>query len=1071
MSSPVLLPSPDEQRRRTAIDPTRSFAVQAPAGSGKTELLIQRVLRLLAIVERPEAIVAITFTRKAAAEMLERILGALRSASEGTTVTQPHEQLTRDLAAAVLERDRALEWNLLDHPGRLRVQTIDALCLSIAGEMPWMARLGAMPRIEEDTRAQYEEAARRTVLLIGGEPRYREPLETLLRHLDNNATRLQQLLADMLAKRDQWLPLAVETDEDERARIEGAMSRTRVEAMEAAERSIPAAAREAWDEIKRFLNQDTAGMAEALLTKGGTWRRRLPPGCPSQLADLIDRLEATPGVLDTLKLLQKLPPLHYTTQQWTTVRALLAALKMAAGQLRIVFHEEGAIDFCELGDAARRALGSPGDPSDLAFRFDSRIEHLLVDEFQDTSRVQVELLERLTTGWQPGDGRTLFLVGDPMQSIYRFRGAEVGLFLQSQRHGIGGLPVETLQLKANYRSVKSIVERVNGLFGDMFPKIDDVSLGAILYSAIEATQPDKGHDPSVVVHGFGEHEEQLEAAKVIELVRDAKSHGSVAILVRARTHLPWIVDALKKEKIHFQAVEIDPLNERTTVQDLLALTRAMLHASDRISWLAILRAPWCGLTLADLETLVRGRTAQTIWDSLQNIAALSEDGQRRAVRLREALADAFTEQGRWPLRRWVERAWIKLGGPACLEGDESALEDARDYFDLLEAEQTGSDVRDFDALSRRVTQLYAKSAPGSKPWLHVMTIHKAKGLEFDTVIVPGLGRQEPIDDQQLFLFHEWPSDEGEQRLIAPIPAGEGEKDPLYKYLQEIEKRKNRLERVRQLYVAATRAKQRLHLLGSAKARRDGEPHPHNGSMLHDLWPALTDEERGRFRRDAAHTQSAEGTSTAGVLRRLPGDWTLPALPPPVDWEGAGPLPVELRDPTYEWVGDSLRHAGTVVHALLQRAPGADLQIPEPRLIRKALAHAGVMPAEIDDTAQRVQQALRRIKTSPRGRWILGSHQDARSEYAITGVVAGEVVRGLVDRTFIDEKGVRWIIDFKTSSHEGGGLEAFLDEQQRRYSDQLERYGRLFAPLGHPVRLGLYFPLLDGWREWAPPTAG
>src|SRR5205823_3419366 len=85
----------------------------------------------------------------------------------------------------------------------------------------------------------------------------------------------------------------------------------------------------------------------------------------------------------------------------------------------------------------------------------------------------------------------------------------------------------------------------------------------------------------------------------------------------------------------------------------------------------------------------------------------------RATRLREVLADAFAEQGHWPLRRWVERVWIKLGGPACLEGDPSALEDARDYFDLLETEQTGSDVRNFDALSRRVAQLYAKSAPGS----------------------------------------------------------------------------------------------------------------------------------------------------------------------------------------------------------------------------------------------------------------------------------------------------------------------------------------------------------------------
>src|SRR5216684_9106981 len=233
MSSPVLFPLPDERQRRTAIDPARSFAVQAPAGSGKTELLIQRVLRLLAIVERPEAIVAITFTRKAAAEMLERIVGALggalRGVNAGTAVAKPHERLTRELAAAALEHDRALGWNLVDHPGLLRFQTSDALCLSIAGEMPWLARLGAMPRIEENMRPVYEEAARRTVLLIGGEPRYREPLEILLRHLDNNATRVQQLLADMLEKRDQWLPLAVETDDDERARIEGAMSRALIE--------------------------------------------------------------------------------------------------------------------------------------------------------------------------------------------------------------------------------------------------------------------------------------------------------------------------------------------------------------------------------------------------------------------------------------------------------------------------------------------------------------------------------------------------------------------------------------------------------------------------------------------------------------------------------------------------------------------------------------------------------------------------------------------------------------------------------------------------------------------------
>ena len=122
-------------------------------------------------------------------------------------------------------------------------------------------------------------------------------------------------------------------------------------------------------------------------------------------------------------------------------------------------------------------------------------------------------------------------------------------------------------------------------------------------------------------------------------------------------------------------------------------------------------------------------------------------------------------------------------------------------------------------------------------------------------------------------------------------------------------------------------------------------------------------------------------------------------------------------------------------------------------------HAGVSPLDLEATAQRVRQALARIRTSRRGRWIFEPHEDSHSEYAVTGVVNDEVVRGLVDRTFLDD-GVRWIIDFKTSDHEGGKLEDFLDEQQRRYRDQMERYARILAPLGNPVKLGLYFPLFD-----------
>jgi ATP-dependent exoDNAse (exonuclease V) beta subunit len=509
-------------------------------------------------------------------------------------------------------------------------------------------------------------------------------------------------------------------------------------------------------------------------------------------------------------------------------------------------------------------------------------------------------------------------------------------------------------------------------------------------------------------------------------------------------------------------VDIDPLADRSIVRDLLALTRAMLDPADRIAWLSILRAPWCGLTLADLEALVRDRTTASIWECLQDLRSLTDDGQKRAARLRDVLAEAFAERGRWALRRWVERVWMRLGGPACLEQNEGVLQDATAYFDLLEAEQSGADVRDFERFRKRVADLFAQPENPAGAGLHVMTIHKAKGLEFDTVIVPGLGRRSKRDEKQLVLFHEWRVPGGFECLMAPINEKRGDPGELYQYLESLDRRKSDWERTRQLYVAATRAKKRLHLMGHVG--NNGEPA--RGSMLSDLWPALSAEEQALFQRDDAGTAPAPATRPPDILRRLPDSWQLPEMLPPVAWQSATAPDAEPHEPSFEWVGESLRHAGTVVHAFVQRMKNVDDPGPDGPAIRRALMHAGVSPLDLEAAAQRVRQALARIRVSRRGRWILQPHEDSHSEYAVTGVVNGEVVRGLVDRTFIDS-GVRWIIDFKTSEHEGGKLEEFLDEQQRRYRDQMERYARILGLLGNPVRLGLYFPLLDEWREWAP----
>ena len=155
---------------------------------------------------------------------------------------------------------------------------------------------------------------------------------------------------------------------------------------------------------------------------------------------------------EDLPTLRTLPDPVYSDEQWRMLEALLELLPAAVAELQVVFQAQGKADYVEIALRALRALGTPDEPTDLALAFDYRLQHILVDEFQDTSFSQLDLLERLTGGWADGDGRTLFCVGDPMQSIYRFRQAEVGLFIDLQQHGLRNLRLEPLRLEANFRS-------------------------------------------------------------------------------------------------------------------------------------------------------------------------------------------------------------------------------------------------------------------------------------------------------------------------------------------------------------------------------------------------------------------------------------------------------------------------------------------------------------------------------------------------------------------------------------------------------------------------------------------
>jgi ATP-dependent exoDNAse (exonuclease V) beta subunit len=1079
-----MIPVTDAAARQRALDPSTSFIVQAPAGSGKTELLIQRYLKLLARVEHPEAVIAITFTKKAAGEMRARVLAALRNAHLGVAATTPHELATFQLASDVLARDRQSGWRLLENPSRLHLQTIDALCAHITRQMPWLARFGAPPDITERADPLYREAARNTLLEVEQEEQTGAdgPLSRLLLHLDNDFGRAETLVAEMLSKREQWLRLTgVDPDlEQVRAKMESSLEELVQRALSRLRACFPPEVLREFVQagdlpcVPEPLIEDRPhweSLRELLLTTRNEWRKR-----PTTKISSVSRarLEHSETLRKALKDLGKLPPVCFTDKQWDAMEAVIHILPRAVAELQLVFRDRGCVDFAELSIRASAALGSEESPSDLALSLGYRLEHLLMDEFQDTSYTHFDLLKKLTAGWAPGDGRTLFLVGDPMQSIYRFRQAEVGLFLKARHEGIGSVRLEPLTLNANFRSTPPIVNWVNRTFSDMFPSEEHIDSGAVTYSASIVHLPEEQESSGPVVHAFIDESQSEEADHLVSLL-EMSGTATTGILVRARSHLASIVTKLRERCIAFQAIEIDQLGERPLIQDLMALTFALAHAADRIAWLAILRAPWCGLLIEDLHTLtVDDRDA--IWDLMQaRRETLSADGRTRLARVLPVLASALDQRGRIGLRNLVEQTWIRLGGPACV-GTDSDLDDATAYFDLLESLEEGGDLGDFRGLRQQVEGLFAQPDSRADGTLQVMTIHKAKGLEFDTVILPGLGQPTRRDDAGLLT---WSEQEG-KLLFAPIAESGSDGDDICKYLAHLEKQKNENETKRLLYVAVTRARRKLHLLGWAR-RNDKGPEPaapNSGSLLQLLWPVIGPAfVQKAIARPALMRVADSSHEPERLIHRVPAHWTVPAPPVDVFWKTGQVELIEAPEIAYEWVGDTLRHVGTVVHAYLQRIARDGLAAWGPGAVaanrggyRTMLATLGVAAADLQDASARVEAGLRNTLRDPRGQWLLDAHAGAQSEYPITGMISGNAYQAVIDRTFVDETGVRWIVDFKTSSHEGGDPDTFLDNEKLRYREQLERYARLMIQVeDRPIRLGLYFPLLTGWREWAAPT--
>jgi ATP-dependent helicase/nuclease subunit A len=372
---------------------------------------------------------------------------------------------------------------------------------------------------------------------------------------------------------------------------------------------------------------------------------------------------------------------------------------------------------------------------------------------------------------------------------------------------------------------------------------------------------------------------------------------SLAVLVRSRNHLAEIVtefDNQRLGRIPYRAVDITPLNERQEVLDLTALTRALLHPADRVAALAVLRAPWCGLSLADLHTLTGADDPTLKRRSVLRLAAdrahlLDGDSRQRMARVLAVLQSGAAQRARLTVAQLVERAWRSLGGDAWLNPTEHT--NARRFLQLLDSLQTPGIGVDLTVLEERLQKLYAEPnpIPDGTPCVELLTIHNAKGLEWDVVFVPALERMPGRNATRLLNWSEIdspgaPDDDAADIMLAPIAGRGKESHTLSKWLGRVEFARAAAERQRLFYVACTRARQELHLFATPETSLSGDIRQGTDSLLRSAWPAA----EPHFALPAgAATKPAPPAEPPVLALAAAADWSRPTiLRPPLAFDPA-----------------------------------------------------------------------------------------------------------------------------------------------------------------------------------------
>ncbi|MFL6759678.1 double-strand break repair helicase AddA [Sphingomonas sp.] len=1060
-----------------ASDPAVHAALSASAGTGKTQVLTARVLRLLLQGARPESILCLTFTKAAAAEMANRI-GARLAAwvrLKDSELATDLDHLGESTDPVTRERARQLFARVLDCPGGLKIQTIHSFAQGLLAAFP--AEAGIVPGFQPIEGRAEQELVRRTLadLMADAEAAGDEPLirdvQCLSRRLgEGGAVEYLQACArrpealDALGPREgierqirhlMELPDSVDDYLAAHCADDG-FDCDLLRAVANANRLWgKATGLGVVESIERWLAADPVSRAAALpelaaIVFTGKGELRKPQA---------GQVQADPHYEQhTQRLAERLDEL-LRVQRGARLAADIAA-GLRAGQAFASAYTQakraaGVADFNDLIEWTRALLRQPGMGEWVRYKLDRQVDHVLVDEAQDSNAAQWEIIERLVEEFFSGSSeterrtRTLFMVGDFKQAIYGFQGTDPARFSEAREHfqrraeslseSEAATEFRDLSIAASFRSAQPVLDVVDAVIE---------TVGPAALALREAPPPHRAHhreragsvelwQPFAVAESPDDSDEGEErwaslrdrqyaealAERIRAMLEDAPllastgrplAPGDILVLVRSRAELASLIVArLFSAGVPVAGVDRLQLHEPLAVQDLLAAIKFAVQPNDDLSLACLLVSPLIGWDQDQLRALAYGRKS-SLWRELRQRAAEFSDAY-------DALAELLRIADFTPPSRFLETI---LTGP--LQGRRKLYSRlgmaARDAIDELmnsalefERNETASLDRFLAWFSRGTVDVQRDpGAPAND--VRVMTVHGAKGLEAPVVIVADatadparLGRTPLTVDIDV-----------EGAGTAPLlrPKKDERVAPFEAIIVEQEQR-DMEEHLRLLYVALTRAADRLIVSGvMPKAKKDGsDPRPANSwhVTVERAMAAIGTPGEGHVALQYGSDRAEPGKRKRDRIEHpsieIP-DWAKQSAPPETrPPRPLAPSAIAVDDETAPPPSEAMRAAaqrGTWIHQLLERLPAVEPSARAAAAGRWLERSAGVTdPVAREEIVAQVCAILSDPQFAP----LFGPGSLAEAPLAAT-LADGRVIAGTVDRILIDDASVA-VIDFKT----------------------------------------------------------